>query len=516
MRCSRRYWRLVQLPPPASRPGDALADARNFVRSDNSNKLQDLLRKQPELLTTPFENGKTLLTEAAGAGKHNAMQAILMQARLSSSTSVEDVVSHCSADGNPLTRAVLNGHLGLAQSLLMHEEVAKEVAERNPALADAIRHGRLDVAKSLVVLGPQNPKLTSTDKSLSEACRAAVGSDAGKLQALLQQNPELLTMQLGNKETLLTTAASAGKASSVQVILEHARLTRPAYFQDIINHRNGDGDTALAQAARGSKLDVVAMLLACDETKVNITNDKGETALHHAAKAEDPGIAVQLLHHDSILPGAADENGNTPLHLAIKLRRSDIAVKIAAHPKGFPDQANREHRTPLATAVDLMDLTVIHALLRNDNVDPNRKSGPNGRGLSPLWQALTKWTNNILLGGSDDRLSPWQHMLGVLVASPKVNANTLIVKGDARETPLTYLCTLQRPWEIAEEASFAAWQLKTVKTLLSSSQTAGGRHSLDLNAKNSAGQTAYDVALAQGRWELAQALMLDPRTRSQA
>lgn len=160
-------------PLLASRPGDPLADARSFVRSDNLNKLQDLLRKQPGLLTAQFENKETLLTEAAGAGRHEAVQAILTQAVLASDIAVEDVVGHRTANGDTaLTRAIQRGHMGVAKSFLKHEAVARS----HPALADAIGRSRLDVAQSLVTHGPQNARLTSTDESLYEARRAAVGA----------------------------------------------------------------------------------------------------------------------------------------------------------------------------------------------------------------------------------------------------------------------------------------------------------------------------------------------------
>lgn len=491
-------------PLLAARPVSALADARNAVRLDNSNKLQALLREQPKLLTMSFEKQETLLTEAAGAGKHKAVEAVLAQAFQASPAAVERVVNHRNADGGTaLTQAILQGHVDVARSLMKHEAVA----EGNPALADAISRGRLDVAKLLVALGPQNAKLASTDDSVSEAHSAAANGDAYKLQALLRQNPELLVKRFGNNETVLTAAAGGGDVSTVHAILAQAWISQHASFKDIINHRDGDGNTALAKAAQYGELPVMAALLTYDETDVNLANKHGETPLHHAAMARTPECAELLLSHRSIHPSLPDEEGNTPLHLAIMWQRSATAVKIAAHPEGLPDAPNRNHRTPLATAVDKMDLMVIDALLENDRVDPNRGSGPDGRGLPPLWQALTQWEEDMPPDSPGDPPSTWQDMLVKLVASPRVDAFTSVTHGDIQETPLTFLCKLPRPWDTLE-SELLTWQVQTIKALLDSRPATGGRQRLDPDARNSAGQTAYQVAQALGRQSLAEALML--------
>jgi len=511
---SRNTWsgsHEMRLPLLGSRPVDDLARARKAVRDDNSKELQNLLRRRPALLMTPLENHDTLLTEAAGTGKHMAVQAILTQAALADQISFEDIVNHCNAEGrSALAQAIRNGDAVLAKSLVRHDAVASS----NPEVADAIRRGQLDVAKSLLARGP-----AGTDQALAEARSAAESGDTHKLQALLRRHPELLTKRLKDDQTLLIAAAGAGKVDSLQAILMQASIRRPAEFKDIVNQRDTYGDTALAKAVRCGELQVVTALLAYPETDVNLANRRSQTPLHYVAIAKTPEFAEPLLNHAAIRVSAPDWNGNTPLHLAIKYRNTDVALKILAHPQGLPDLPNRRHHTPLAMAVSQQDLRVIDALLRSDKVDPNRpggRHGPDDDCLSPLWQALTEWNINLEPGGAKDPLSTWQRMLGMLVASPKVDATTLTLQGRAMETPLTYLCKLRRPSEIAKESAFEAWQVKTVKTLLSSRQQDSRSHSLDPGATNSAGKTAYQVALEWPRPALAQALLEASRTHPPA
>jgi ankyrin repeat protein len=483
---------------------DDLARARKAVRDDNLKELQELLRQRPALLTVPFENRDTLLTEAAGTGKRVAVAVILAQANDARQVPFEDVVNHCNAEGrSALAQAILNGHAVLANSLAENKAVAKG----NPEVADALRRGQLDVAKSLVAGGP-----SGTDKALSEAHSAAVGGDTNRLQALLRQHPELLTQRLENDKTLLIAAAGAGKVDSVQAILMQASISRPAEFKDIVNQRDTYGDTALAQAVRRGKLQVATSLLAYPETDVNLANHMGETPLHHVAIAKTPEFAKPLLGHASILVSPPDRNGNTPLHRAIEYRNTEVALMIAAHSEGLPDQPNHRQRTPLATAVRYKDLKVIDALLSNEKVDPNR---PDKSGLPPLWQALTDWKSDLERGRPGEELSNWQRMLGKLVASPKVNATTPITRGDASETPLTYLCKQSRPGGI-KPSDFMAWRVKTVETLLNSSQHDNRSHSLDPGATNSAGRTAYQSAQEWPDPALAQVLMQASRQRPQA
>lgn len=492
--------RLAPLLP--RRSDNLLADARSLVRQDNSNKLQELLREQPGLLTTPFENSETLLTEAAGAGKHKAVQAILTQAVLARDIAIEDVVNY--RGGFALTQAIQHGHKDVAKALLKHDAVAS----RNPELADAVSRGRLDVAQSLVKLGPQNARLANTDPSLSEAHRAAVWGDANKLQALLRQNPELLNKRFGNRDTLLTAAAGAGEYVSVQAILTHALLSGAESFATILNHRNADDETALMLAIRAGALDVASALLKHDPIiEVKQRNWGGQAPLHLAATQDNPAFAVALLNLASIDANPRDGEGNTPLHVAVAQGFSETAIALARHGKTAPDEVNLAGKSPLALAIDAKNLLVFDALMNLPGVNPDRR---NESRQTLLWQQLLHWRNNLLLGGSDTAVQPWSYILGKLAASPGVDSNH---RGWDGETPLTYLCKLSCPWDIGAHVEFNAWRNNAVKAMLEGSRQGAGR--LDPRAENAEGKTPYQLALAAGNTGLLAILDADAHARGQ-
>ncbi len=495
------------LAPLLDRRTDQLGtDARTAVRGDNANKLQQLLREQPGLLTQPFgDKSETLLTEAARTGKHNAVQAILMQARIAGDgSSFSDIVNHRTVDGRTaLTLAVEHGRLDVAKTLVSHDEVARA----NPEVAMEIKQNHPDAAKLLVKHGPGSTRIASTSAALSDASAAAYLGDANKLQALLRQNPELLTMRFGRRrETLLTEAARAGENGSVQAILMHALLQRPASFADIVNHRNAHGDTALAQAIQQGGLDVATSLLKYEQTDVTLANRSGEAPLHHAAMAENPEFAVRLLRHESIQANQTDGEGNTPLHRAIHWGRSDTAAMIAGHATAAPDHVNGRGQVALAMAIELNDLLLVDTLLKHPKVNPDRADK---QGQTVLWQSLADWRNNMSLGGGPQAPLPrWSHILGRLAASPRVDSNRLGLDG---ETPLTFLCKLSCPWDIGAHVEFNQWRNKAVQAMLEGSRRGQGQ--LDPEATNAAGKTPYQVALAANNASLAQVFEADARAR---
>jgi ankyrin repeat protein len=486
-------------------------EARTAVRNNNANKLQELLRERPQLLTQQFgDKEDTLLTEATRTGKDKAAQAILMQARLvGDSSSFSAFVNHRNADDrNALALAVEHNKPDLIQMLLKHGEVASD----DPDLAMAIRQGHLDVAKSLVKNQPGSTRTTSTSEALSDASAAARRGDANKLQALLRQNPELLTEQFGQKnETLLTEAARAGKTGSVQAILIQAQITQAQLVQpsrfavDIINHPNTDGNTALAQAIQCGHLDVATLLLTYKETDVTLDNERGQAPLHHAAKAENTEFAVRLLRHEGIRADRTDYDGNTPLHLAIDWRRSETAVKIAGHETAVPDKVNESSQNALSMAISSQDLLVIDTLLAHRDVEPDCTDV---RGRTFLWQLLDGWQGKFSLGESGAPPPRWWcQILGKLAASPKVDSNRR--HGPAGETPLTFLCKLSHPWNISPEP-FNKWRNGAVQAMLE-----GSRHSgrLDPAATNEEGMTPYQVARQRKNESLAELFRAEARAR---
>jgi len=319
--------------------------------------------------------------------------------------------------------------------------------------------------------------------------------DAPKLQRLLSRHPQLLTTPFGNKrDSLLTRAAAADEDSCVQAILAQAWLNRPDDFTDILNHRNADGNTALAQAIRAGALDLAKSLLTYAPIDVNAPNHRGQAPLHLAAMQEEPEFAVRLLNHPAIHANKPDGDGNTLLHLVVMQGHSKTAVKIAGHAKTAPDEVNRDGKSPLAMAIASKDLLVVDTLLKKPGVNPDRT---NSQGQTLLWQEVTHWDDNRVLGGPDSGSSTWSVILGLLAASLRVDAN---LRGPEGETPLTYLSKLSCPWDIAVPDEFNQWRNGAVKAMLDASRRGADR--LDPDAPNDKGETPRQVALATGNTSL--------------
>jgi ankyrin repeat protein len=111
----------------------ALADARSAVHRDDADGLQNLLSENPELFTRQFgHNNETLLTEAARAGKINAVQTILTQALTTRDFLFTAIVNHQNAMGNSaLMLAIEQGHLGVVDSLLVHPRTRVNIVNKD-------------------------------------------------------------------------------------------------------------------------------------------------------------------------------------------------------------------------------------------------------------------------------------------------------------------------------------------------------------------------------------------------
>lgn len=157
-------------------------------------------------------------------------------------------------------------------------------------------------------------------------------------------------------------------------------------------------------------------------------------------------------------------------------------------------------------AIDSKDLLAIDTLLKHPQVNPDRTDS---RGRTLLWQQVTNWRNNMSLGGGPEAPLPrWSQILGMLAASSEVKSNLRNPEG---ETPLTYLCKLSCPWDIAVPVEFNQWRNRAVQAMLEGSRRGQGQ--LEPDAKNVAGMTPYQVALAEDNTSLAQVFEADAEAR---
>lgn len=338
-------------------------------------------------------------------------------------------------------------------------------------------------------------------------------ADPGTARRADASDPPVLPASVESQASLLADAARHGNLASVRALLKHAARAGAPRLAKVVNHRDADGKTPLAQAIKHGHLEVAEALLECAQTEVNLADRLLQTPLHLAAGRKDPRLADALLRHSSIEPRLPDLKGKLPLHVAIESDNSEVAVMIAGHRNALPDQPNADGQTPLEAAVRRSLPDVVEALLKNEGVDPSRP-GPHNE--TPLWQLFRHRLDNLSMGAVYEASSgSWTQMLCKFVASPRIDANA---QGPDGETVLTKLCKLGRrpphilsqPMDILMDMACSSWRINTVKAVLASSER------VDLGARNRRGQTPHDVAMRRGDVGLAQVLSEQAAARGTA
>lgn len=132
-----------------------------------------------------------------------------------------------------------------------------------------------------------------------------------------------------------------------------------------VDHRTGDGQTALMVACRRKRWDAANLLMTLG-VSVTMTDKDEITALHHAAESRT--TAMQLLDQGAELE-AADKHGRTPLHY-VAARGNASTVKTPLDLGANVNAVPREGRTPLHEAVMKRPVAIVRILIdAGANVD---------------------------------------------------------------------------------------------------------------------------------------------------
>lgn len=400
----------------------------------------------------------------------------------------------------------------------------------------------------------------------SEARAALSQGDLGKLRELLEASPSLALQLSPLRDNLLGVAARAGQAEAVQLLVRIASFAGSEAA--LLNHRNSNGDTALALAAAGGHVEAVVSLLSKPSININLANGKGNTPLHHAIANGNTPIVLSLLGNPAVDPNVKNAEGHTPLHLAVarddkhvtemlltsrgcqvNLRDRAGQTPLLAALKGGKLEAAAEllrHPDVRVTATDEHGNTLLHRMVAEGGFQPTSitllasdldlANRPNHLGETPLQLAIRgdqhEALHALLKGGNidtesedDDLQSPLQEAikriadtpassvqlkrrietLRLLVESPFVDSNLRFNNG---QTLLTELCAMGAGIRDArareQQLHFAC---ETLAALLEAKDSG-----LDLNKPNAKTQAPLALAASQRNGRAIIALLDDART----
>nr|XP_048332890.1 26S proteasome non-ATPase regulatory subunit 10-like [Ziziphus jujuba var. spinosa] len=142
------------------------------------------------------------------------------------------------------------------------------------------------------------------------------------VRQVLTMCPELLMQPNAKKETPLHIAARYGRASIVELLIQHAKALHPQNLEgdveaarQMMRMPNQNQDTACHEVVRFQHLSMVKILIREDCDFVHSANEEGETPLYMAAERGYSDIVFEILDKCKS-PATGGPDGRNVLHAA--------------------------------------------------------------------------------------------------------------------------------------------------------------------------------------------------------
>lgn len=167
-----------------------------------------------------------------------------------------------------LSDAAMQGNKTLVRSLIAsHADLDGAQGDGSTALHWAAMHDDLEMVRMLLAAGA-NVRATTREESLTPLFFACQNGDSAMVEALLKAGADARAVN-ANGTTVLMTAASAGSADTLQVLVEHGA--------DVNARESAHGQTALMFAAALDRAGAVKFLLALG-AQANVTSKSEKVA----------------------------------------------------------------------------------------------------------------------------------------------------------------------------------------------------------------------------------------------
>uniref|UniRef100_A0A6N2L0R3 Uncharacterized protein n=1 Tax=Salix viminalis TaxID=40686 RepID=A0A6N2L0R3_SALVM len=201
---------------------------------------------------------------------------------------------------------------------------------------------------------------------------------------ILERCPALLLQANKKRETLLHLAAKFGHSNVVKVLIGRAKAPHAdpesgvTAAKMMLRMTNGEGETALHEAARNARGHVVEILTKEDPDFSYSANLHGETPLYIAASfgwrrghgkvIDEHGKVIDEILRNCISVDYGGPNGRTALHAAITAGDNGTMTKILKKEKKLTKTTDENGWTPLHYAAYFYwgGISAVKALLKCD------------------------------------------------------------------------------------------------------------------------------------------------------
>uniref|UniRef100_A0A0K2TKJ7 Transient receptor potential cation channel subfamily A member 1 homolog [Aplysia californica] n=1 Tax=Lepeophtheirus salmonis TaxID=72036 RepID=A0A0K2TKJ7_LEPSM len=262
-----------------------------------------------------------------------------------------------------LHHAAIRGNNDAASVLLSTSGIEKEPRDLQGStpLHLASTYNRLDTVK-LLLANKANPKCIDIDERtpLHEACQEG---NVEVVNAIISESEanfstdfvkELIQKKDGEGNTSLSIAVSSGSIKIVELLLEYGAN---------VNSKNKHSVSVLHCAARTGQIESVELLVE-HSAEVNVVNSLIQTPVYIAASNNNVKV-IEYLVNNGCNPNIQDSNGFTPLHIACKEGNVE-AVEVLIAFKTNVDLLDYDDRSCLYIAALYNKPEVLKALLEND------------------------------------------------------------------------------------------------------------------------------------------------------
>lgn len=231
--------------------------------------------------------------------------------------------------GSDLLEAAISGDVRALASLLPVHEAAEAAAEE------------ADPDRTVVVIPPMAIATHESKNEIIFGVTAGgdtalhIAAEHGQLDfatEVCQREPSLIAAVNIKLETPLHCCARAGHHQIVSLIIKTA-TGRQAHGRnysllDLVRARNVHGETALHEASRFGRAQVVVKLMAVDDELATYVSDAGISPLYLAAMRSSQQTVTALLQHS---PSFAGPGGQTALHAAVSRSQGDFLFSVTRY-----------------------------------------------------------------------------------------------------------------------------------------------------------------------------------------